>query len=56
MQIMYHIQRNAWATSYRVGTIVNTNMFAELFHQVLKVVYFQKEQNRRVDNYSYTPI
>ena len=28
-----------WATCYRVGTIINTNMFAEGFHRALKVIY-----------------
>ena len=38
------------ATYYRIGTIVNTNMFMESFHRVLKVVYFNNKQNRRVDH------
>ena len=38
-----------WATCYRVGTIVNTNMFVESFHCLLKVVYMNNKQNRRVD-------
>ena len=43
-----------WATCYRIGTVVNTNMFAESFHRVLKVVYFNKKQNRRVDYLIHT--
>ena len=39
-----------WATCYRVGTIVNTNMFVESFHRLLKVVYMNNKQNRRVDH------
>jgi len=38
-----------WATCYRVGSIVNTNMFVEAFHRLLKVVYLNGKQNRRVD-------
>ena len=38
-----------WATCYRVGTVVNTNMFVESFHRLLKVVYLNNKQNRRVD-------
>ena len=38
-----------WATYYRVGTIVNTNMFVESFRRLLKVVYMNNKQNRRVD-------
>ena len=38
-----------WASCYRVGTTVNTNMFVDTFHRLLKVVYLQHKQNRRVD-------
>ena len=38
-----------WASCYQVGTTVNTNMFVEAFHRLLKVVYLQHKQNRRVD-------
>lgn len=38
-----------WATCYRVGTIVNTNMYTESFHRLLKVVYLNNKQNRRID-------
>lgn len=51
-QYVPHVQE--WATCYRVGTIVNTNMFAEAFHRVLKVVYFNNKQNRRVDYLVHT--
>uniref|UniRef100_A0A1X7UVA1 Uncharacterized protein n=1 Tax=Amphimedon queenslandica TaxID=400682 RepID=A0A1X7UVA1_AMPQE len=37
-QYVQHIHE--WATCYRVGTIVNTNMYTESFHRQLKVVYF----------------
>ena len=30
-----------WATYFRIGTIVNTNMFVELFHRLLKVDYLK---------------
>ena len=39
-----------WATCYRIGTLVNTNMFVESFHRVLKVVYLNNKHNRRVDH------
>ena len=46
----YYIPRlEEWATCFRAQTSVNTNMFLEAFHRVLKVVYFQHKQNRRVD-------
>ena len=38
-----------WASCFRVGTVVNTNMYVEFFHRLLKVVYLQQKQNRRID-------
>lgn len=38
-----------WATHARCYTPVNTNMHLESFHRLVKVVYFQQKQNRRVD-------
>lgn len=38
-----------WAFCYRGGSPLNTNMFVESFHRLLKVVYLQNKQNRRVD-------
>ena len=38
-----------WAYAYRVGAEINTNMFCESFHRVLKIVYLDSKQNRRVD-------
>ena len=38
-----------WATCYRHYAAVNTNMFVEAFHRVLKMVYLHHKQNRRVD-------
>lgn len=38
-----------WATYARCYTPVNTNMHIEAFHRLVKVVYFQQKQNRRVD-------
>ena len=32
-----------WASCFRVGTVVNTNMFLESFHKVLKVVETKQE-------------
>ena len=42
-----HVQK--WAMCYRVGTPMNTNMYAESFHRVLKIVYLQHKQNQRID-------
>ena len=38
-----------WAVCYRKGCTVNTNMFVESFHRVLKVVYLNHKKNRRID-------
>ena len=45
-----------WCTFSRIGTPVNTNMFVESFHRLLKVVYLENKQNRRVDYLVYTLI
>uniref|UniRef100_A0A1X7V9Y0 SWIM-type domain-containing protein n=1 Tax=Amphimedon queenslandica TaxID=400682 RepID=A0A1X7V9Y0_AMPQE len=42
-------QVEQWAPCYRVATVVNTNMAVEAFHHSLKVCYFDKKQNRRID-------
>ena len=38
-----------WASCFRRGSVVNTNMFVESFHRTLKVVYLEHKQNRRID-------
>ena len=38
-----------WASYFRIGTVINTNMFVEAFHRTLKIVYLQQKQNRRID-------
>ena len=40
----YHL----WAACYRLGTLANTNMFAESFRGVLKTKYFNDKRIRRV--------
>lgn len=45
----YCNKTSQWATCYRLWTVVNTNMFLEASHKVLKVIYLQHKQNRRVD-------
>ena len=34
-----------WASCYRQNTEVNTNMFIESFHRVLKIIYLKHKQN-----------
>ena len=39
------------ATYYRVESTVNTNMFLEAFHRVLKIVYLHHKQNKHVNSF-----
>ena len=48
-QTNYCNRVNQWATHARCYTSVNTNMHIEAFHRLIKSVYFQQKQNRRVD-------
>ena len=48
-QTNYCSRIEQWATHARCYTPVNTNMHLESFHRLVKVVYFQQKQNRRVD-------
>ena len=41
-----------WAFCYRVGTPFNTNMFIESFHRLLKAVYLDNKNNKRIDTCS----
>ena len=43
-----------WASYFRIGSVVNTNMFLESFHRTLKVVYLQHKHNRRIDYLLHT--
>ena len=47
--INYTPRVQEWATCYRIGAPVNTNMFVEAFRRVLKIIYLQHKQNRRLD-------
>ena len=46
----YLLRVQQWAPCYRIGKEVNTNMFVEGFHRLLKIVYLDSKQNRRVDH------
>ena len=35
---------------YRKEATVNTNMYVEAFHRVLKYIYFKGKVNKRLDN------
>lgn len=46
----YYAQKQAqWAGCYRKQAFINTNMFAESFHRVLKHVYLKGTVNKRMD-------
>ena len=46
----YYCKRvEQWGSCYRCHTQVNTNMFVESFHRVLKVIYLHHKSNGRVD-------
>ncbi len=46
----YYSKRKAqWASCYRKSSGINTNMYVESFHKVLKYIYFKGKTNRRVD-------
>ena len=48
-QVNYCNRISEWATHSRQHASVNTNMHLEAFHRLVKCVYFQEKQNRRVD-------
>ena len=39
-----------WANCHRINLHINTNMYVESFHRLLKVVYLDGKQNRRIDH------
>ena len=39
-----------WAMCYRIGTPMNTNMYSEAFHRVLKIVYLHHKRNKWLDH------
>ena len=45
----YVPRKKEWATCYRINARVNTNMYAEAFHRVLKHIYMKGTVNKRVD-------
>ena len=52
-QTYYAINKEQWAACYRKEALVNTNMYMEAFHRVLKYVYMKGKVNKRVDNCVY---
>ena len=46
----YLNRKQEWAACFRKGSTVNTNMFVEAFHRVLKHVYLKGVANKRMDH------
>ena len=45
----YYLRPKQWAVCYRHKAGINTNMFVEAFHHVLKYIYMKGKINKRVD-------
>lgn len=45
----YACRSKLWTYSYRVGLELNTNVFLEALHKILKYFYLDGQQNRRVE-------
>ena len=50
----YTPRKEQWAASYRHSSLINTNMYAEAFHHVLKYIYLKGRVNKRVDKCIHT--
>ena len=45
----YFFQKQLWAMCYRQQAGINTNMYVEHFHRILKYIYMKGVTNKRVD-------
>lgn len=45
----YVKRKEQWAACYRKGSCINTNMYVEAFHRVLKYLYMKGKVNKRMD-------
>ena len=50
----YEQNKKEWASCYRRNAGINTNMYIESFHRVLKHVYLRGKVNRRMDKCLHT--
>ena len=50
----YMHQKRQWANCYRQKAFINTNMYVEAFHHVLKYIYLNGKVNKRVDKCIHT--
>lgn len=49
-QQTYAVRYEQWAFCFRKAAGINTNMYAESFHRVLKYVYMKGNINKRLDS------
>ena len=49
----YANKAEEWAACYRVKAGINTNMYVESFHKVLKYIYLKGKVNKRMDRCIY---
>ena len=47
-QQFYYFRAKQWALCYRQKSGINTNMYVEVFHHVLKYIYMKGRVNKRV--------
>ena len=50
----YMHRKRQWANCYRQKAFINTNMYVEAFHHVLKYIYLNGKVNKRVDKCIHT--
>ncbi len=50
----YVSRKREWAHCYRRRSMINTNMYLDAFHRVLKHIYLEGKVNRRVDTCVHT--
>ena len=46
---LYACRKEQWAACYRKKSGINTNMYAESFHRLIKYIYMRGRSNRRID-------
>ena len=49
----YVRRKEQWAACYRQGSMINTNMYVEAFHRVLKYLYLKEKVKKRMDKCIY---
>ena len=52
-EIHYAYKKEQWASCYCRDATVNTNMYVEAFHRVLKYVFLKRRVNKRLDKFIY---